>query len=299
MISIIITTYQESRTLPKAIQAILDSIRNSEKVVISGKTLREAQMFEILIIGPDQKTKEIAKEFSKKYPSVKYLKDKGRGKPAALNLGFKIAKGKILVLTDGDVWIEQKSLKALLEPFQSDKVGAVTGQPVSINKRDNLFGYWSHFLTNAAHQWRLKGGNFPCSGYLYSFRDIIKKIPENALAEDGIITQMTRDKDYQVTYAPEAKVYVKYPDNFKDWLKQKVRSTGGYTQSQSRGDRNFRQEIKNGLILFFTYPKTIKEFFWTGLLYLARLYLWLKIFWQIKIKKKSFSDVWQRIESTK
>lgn len=284
MISIIITTYKESETLAKAIRAVLHQ--------------KLKQEHELLIVGPDNKTQEVVKEFSK-YPQIKYLKDKGKGKPAALNLAFKKSKGKILVLTDGDVFIGKNALNLLIKPFQNDKIGAVSANPLSLNPKDHILGYWSHFLTNAAHQWRLKGKDFPCSGYLYAFRDIIKKIPENVLAEDGIITQMIRDKEYQVVYTPEAKVYVKYPDNFKDWLKQKVRSTGGYTQTQSRGERNILQEIISGFKLFFTYPKTFKEFFYTTLLYLARIFLWLIIFWKIKIRKKSFASIWQRVESTK
>ncbi|MCH7759204.1 glycosyltransferase, partial [Patescibacteria group bacterium] len=257
MFSVIITTNQESKTLPKAIKSVLGSIYYTHP---------QAQDFEILVVGPDQKTEEIVNEFSKKYPPVRYLKDKGRGKPAALNMAFKAAKGKILILTDGDVWIDQCSVKEILRPLKESKIGAVTGQPISINSVHNLFGYWSHFLTHAAHQMRLKSKTFPCSGYLYAFRNIISSVPENSLAEDAVITQLIREKGYQVVYTPQAKVQVKYPNNLKDWLKQKIRSTGGYTQKQSGGERNLGQEILAGLKLFFTYPKNSREFFWTILL---------------------------------
>ena len=167
MISVIITTKNEAKTLEKAIEVILKQNLKDE--------------YEILVIGPDKETQKIVQNFFQ-YPRVKYLKDQGRGKPVALNLGFQKAKGNILVLTDGDVWVGQNSLNALLTPFQDDRVGAVTGRPISINSKDNLFGFWSHFLTNAAHQWRLKGGDFPCSGYLYAFRDIIKRVPKDVFA---------------------------------------------------------------------------------------------------------------------
>lgn len=162
-----------------------------------------------------------------------------------------------------------------------------------------MLGYWSHFLTHAAHQWRLKSNFFPCSGYLYAFRNVIEKIPSNMLAEDGVISGLIRKRGYQIAYAPQAEVYVKYPDNLKDWLKQKLRSTGGYVQKQSQKERNFFQEVGRGVIIFFTYPQSIKEFFWTILLYLSRIYLWVKIFWEIKIKNKDFKSIWQRVESTK
>jgi cellulose synthase/poly-beta-1,6-N-acetylglucosamine synthase-like glycosyltransferase len=348
MISIIITTYKEKNTLPKAIQAILDNIYNIRKE----EFLPEGQMFEILVVGPDEETAEIVKNFqfnllmsadlnnhSKQRILIKYLKDDGRGKPAALNLAFKTVKGEIFVLTDGDVRIGDNSLKYLLKPFfekEANKVGAVSGHPLPLNSRNDLFGYWSHFLTDAAHQMRINANpasrdadkrEFPCSGYLYAIRaGLIEKVPENVLAEDAFITEIIRSQGYQIIYAPEAIVYVKYPNNFKDWLKQKVRSVGGNIQFINYPDvasgsqlyyfnfykvrwdkskritnrmRNFWQEIKDGLKLFFTYPKNLKEFWWTILLYLARIYLWLLIFWKLKIKRQSFHQIWQRIETTK
>lgn len=295
MISIIVTTFKEKETLPKAIEKILEeNIPDSE----------------LIVVGPDEETEKIVKEFKKSLPSsdnrsIYYLKDKGIGKPAALNLAFQKAKGQILVLTDGDVFIEKGAIKKLLQHFKNEKIGAVSGCPVSVNSRKNVFGYWSHFLTETADFLRKekarRGEYLDCSGYLYAIKNIIKKIPENTLVEDSIISQMIWQKGYKIAYEPEAKVYVKYPDNFSDWLKQKIRSTGGHLQKinivKIRSPmRGFFNEIRDGFKIFFIFPKNIKEFCWTILLYLARLYLWLLIFWQIKICKKIS---WLRVESTK
>lgn len=170
-----------------------------------------APEYEILIVGPDEETEKIANNFQQQYPQVKYLQDRGAGKPAALNLALGQVKGEILVLTDGDVWVEQNALKYLLEPFVDSKVGAVSGHPVSINSRNNLFGYWSHFLTEAAHHLRLTEKDWPCSGYLYAIRNLYIRnkfvfrsqdiLPENVFSEDAVITQMIHGKGYQVIYA--------------------------------------------------------------------------------------------------
>ncbi|MDA2936583.1 glycosyltransferase [Patescibacteria group bacterium AH-259-L05] len=286
MVSIVITSYQEPKTLPKAIEAVLACIDKSE--VKHGE-------FEVMVIGPDKDTQHIAGI----YPEITYIKDKGRGKPAALNIALKAVRDEIIILTDGDVVIGENSIEKIYLPFRNKNVGAVSGRPVTINSRKTLFGYWSHFLTHAAHQMRLNRKTSPCSGYLYAIRNVINHIPENIFSEDAYITNVIRKKGYDVVYVPHAKVYVKYPDNLSDWLKQKIRATGGYIQKQSRGGRNFIQEIRDGIKLFFTFPKTSKEFFWTVLLYMTRLYLWFMIFWSIKIKKRKFSDIWQRVESTK
>jgi len=289
MISVIITTYKEPKTLPKAINSILNQAPKSM-----------GEEMEIIVVGPDEETKSVVQKFSSQYSFVKYIQDRGEGKPAALNLAFKEAKGDIIVSTDGDVIVGSNAIKNLVHPFKNKDVGATSGHPISANKRNAILGYWSHFLTNAAHQMRIKKNIWPCSGYLYAFRNIIDKIPINALSEDGLITQMIRDKGYSIKYCPKAEVYVKYPNNFKDWFKQKIRSAGGYVQiTETKKMRNIGQEIKDGTKLFFEYPKNVKEFFWTILLYKARIYLWLIIFWKIKIRKEKFNAIWKRIESTK
>lgn len=291
MISIIITTKKEPLTLSKAMEAILK------------ENLVEA---EILVIGPDFETEKIAKN----YPPVKFLKDSGAGKPAALNLAFRQAQGNILVLTDGDVWIKEGSIKKLINHFSNEKIGAVTARPIAINCHKTLFGYWAKFLTDAADWTRRKkakrGEYLVCSGYLYAFRNVIKEIPNDTLVEDGIISQIIWQNSYKIAYEPEAIVYVKFPTNFSDWIKQKIRSTGGYVQHVNALNdklimkkdkmRGFTEEVSDGLKLFLTYPKNLKEFFWTILLYSARLYLWLLILWKIKILKKT---PWERVESTK
>ncbi len=327
MILTIIATKKEPITLAMALD-------NLEKELIINNHSGDS---EILIVGPDEETENIVRRSREKYKNISYLKDGGLGKPAALNLAFNWLKNKyptessnIIVLTDGDVYIKEQSLKYLLEPFSAEggsasggknqkvlgqpaltgqnRVGAVTGHPISLNNRDNIFGYWSHFLTEAAHQMRLHRKNFPCSGYLYAIRqNLIDSIPENSLSDDAVITEVVKNNKYRIIYASRSMVAVKYPDNFKDWLLQKKRSLGGYSQRIKIGEhrlkinrlRNFVQETTGGFKLFISYPKNIREYWWTIVLFLSRIYLWFLILIDIKLRKKSFQKIWQRIESTK
>jgi len=298
MISIIITTFKEPQTLPSAIRRILKQ--------------KNIEPYELLIVGPDQKTKKIVQEFSQKNSQVKYLRDRGEGKPAALNLALKKAQGEIIVSTDGYVLVGTDAINNLISFFKNPKVGAVSGQPISTNLRQNIWGYWSHFLTNAADQIRRKKEIWPCSGYLYAFRRIKQKIPVDTFSEDAFITALIRQKGYLIKYAPKARVYVKYPYNLRDWLRQKIRSTGGYLQKipslnnkvstiklKIKKMRNLSQEISDGIKLFFSYPQNFREYLWTILLYLTRIYLWFSIFWKIVIRRSKFNLIWKRVESTK
>lgn len=294
MISIIITAYKEPDTIGKAIEAFA-----AQKV---------SEEIEILIACPDQETKSVVNAYEKKYSFVKHVQDPGKGKPIALNLCFKKIRGKIIIMSDGDVFVSPNSINELMKELKKG-FGAVSGRPISLNSRNNMMGYFSHLLTDiGAHDTRKKfvrqNKFIVCSGYLYAMNRLIDKIPEDALSDDAVISHLIWNKGYKIGYAPEAKVYVRYPPNFKEWIKQKKRSAGGYNQlKQYNLDKNnmrsFTKEIIEGWCKPFKYPKNFKEFIWTIWLYPCRLYLWLKIYQDINLKKKSFSEIWTRIESTK
>lgn len=351
MLFIIITTYKEPKTLKKSLDIILNEIKKISKQLTHHRLAQGSLPlggYEILVIGPDKETEKVVKKYNKTLQQVqginlKYLKDQGKGKPAALNLAFKNLSNRIdpgflsrstiddiLILTDGDVWPSEGFLKKLLESFNKangvssetqikggkKSVGAVTGRPISISSRNTIFGFWSHLLTDAAHQRRLKLSRaekyLDCSGYLYAIRRLPitnYQLPITLLSEDNYISQLIWQNGYKIDYAPEAKVYVKYPDNFKDWILQKRRSTGGYKQNLKlkiqnskvkKGEmRNFFKEVFHGTFFALTYPKNLREFWWTILLFWARLYLWFLIFWDHKILRKKFGQSWGRVESTK
>jgi cellulose synthase/poly-beta-1,6-N-acetylglucosamine synthase-like glycosyltransferase len=289
-VSILITAYKEPHTVVTALQAICSQIDDHT---------------EVCVICPDDATAQAAVSVR----GVKVLRDAGKGKPAALNRGLEAATGDIIVMTDGDVFIEKGALAALLAPFSDPQVGAVTGRPVSISPRSTMLGYWSHLLTDAgAHEERLdrdqRNQFFVCSGYLYAIRShLIAHIPEDALAEDAVISHMIAEQDYAIRYVPTARVWVKYPSTYEDWLKQKIRSAGGYTQpviANSRLQmRSFRHEASGGALRALGYPRSLREFLWTLALFAARLHLWLLIFWKVRIRRQALVQLWQRVESTK
>src|SRR3989338_5710150 len=282
MISIIITAFKEANTIGNAI----DSIKNNN-----------LKNYEIIVVCPDDETRDAVL----KYKDIKYIKDHGLGKPSALNIAFKIAKGNIFVLTDGDVFVGNNSINELIKSFKNKNIGAVSGRPIPVNSKNNMFGFWAYLLTNVAHDLRSKGNNFVCSGYLMAIRQgLIESIPENSLVDDAVISNLILDKGLSLTYSKDAIVFVKYPDNFHDWIKQKIRSAGGYSQlkkftkSNTKMKRSFLSE-SSGIFMIFYYFKNIKEFLYTILLLMARVYLWFRIFFDIYIRKKSFSKVWSSI----
>ena len=298
MISIIITAYKEPQTIGKAITSILEQ--------------DIPEKHEIIVTAPDNATLEASKKYG---PKIRAIKDKGKGKPSALNLVFKKAKGEILILTDGDVYT--KNIGALLKYFQDKEVGAVTGRPVPVEKRKSMMGYWPHFLLSAAHMLRKKRDRQKkflfCSGYLFALRrNIIKKIPPYSL-DDACISECVWAKGYRIRYEDQALVFIKNPTHLKDWIKQKKRNVYSEFQLKQyqknlmealnfKGDvsmRSFKSELLGGIGFALSYPKSIKEYFYTLLLFGARLYVWILAYFELYFKKKPMKDIWIRVESTK
>lgn len=283
-ISVIVTAAHEEKTISKAIQSILPQLSKKD---------------ELIVIAPDTPTLATAKKTS---PKVKTIRDQGKGKPLALNLAVKQTKNPILILTDGDVYLDKKALKHLLSFFKDKKIGIVSGQPIPTNSKNNLYGFWAHLATQAAHLQRIKfvqkNLSIDCSGYLLAFRKkLFTPFSKNTLAEDSLLSQNINLQGYQTQYAPQAKVYVKYPTNLTDWFSQKTRSVGGATvQSRSlmRGPLSELTQIPSTLKLI----KTLPQFFYWLFALFFRFCLWILIFIKLKLQKPTLK-LWPRIESTK
>lgn len=312
MVSVIIASFKEPKTIGRCISSIVNK-----------KYSGIPSDFEIIQVSPDKETLDAGMSEAKKYRlGKKYvqIKDPRKGKPYALRMAFKKAKGDIFILTDGDTYFAKDAVKKLLEPFEDEKVGGVSGRPVSQDKRDNMFGYWGHLLSDSAHDKRsdsmekVKGKDyyvsretfFPMSGYIMAVRNINIKLPSNVLSDDAYMSYYIRNKHLEIAYAPKARCCVKYPTNFKDYMKQKVRSLGGFTQLEQMGifkkdkqSRSFWIELQyTGFVL--RYAKNFKEFIWSLLLFPTRLITWIKIFWERTILRKDMpKSGWERIESTK
>jgi len=291
MISVIVTAFKESNSIKKAISSLIPQMPTDS---------------ELLVSAPDDETLNAAKELQKKYNKIILIKDLGIGKSAALNLAVSRAKGEIFILTDGDVHVGDNALKHLLEYFKEKDIGAVSGNPVSLNSREDKYGFWSYILTRVAHKRRKEalklGMRFFCSGYFFAIRrELFPFLPEELLSEDGFISHSVYEKGYKIRYADRAFVYVKYPANFSDWIKQKRRSAGGYNQLKKILGveiRSFRKEVL-GIFDLFEYPSNFKEFFWLINLFFARIYLWGSIYRNVNMRKKKREELWERVESTK
>lgn len=297
MIDVIVTSYDEPKSTLKAVKIFLAQLPKKGARVIVADPFPEVEKF--------------LKKNVKDERFVFFL-DPGEGKSYALNLIFQeyASKNKedLFILTDGDVYVSENSVKNIIGAFKNSKVGCVTGKPVSTDSRNSKYGYWSHLLFAGIDKVRQRFSNekkfFECSGYLFAIRkNVILDFPIET-SEDSIIPYLFWQKDYKIKYAPEAEVYVKNPSKWKDWLNQKLRNIKAHENlnrivPEMPRTKSFLNEIKEGAFFALTFPQNLKEFWWTIELYFARLYLYMKAF--IELRKKKYSDGWRdtEIKSTK
>ncbi|GCE23650.1 glycosyltransferase [Dictyobacter kobayashii] len=304
MISCILTAYKEPRTVGVAIKALIEQDWPED--------------YEMLVVCPDEETARVVQIFTECYPQVQRLVDQGKGKPAALNLALSQIQGHVCVFTDGDVVIQEEAIAALLVPFSNPNCGAVTGRPISANSRSSMLDYWSHLLTDAgAHYMRMRCSQqqqyLDCSGYLYAARSaLLSPLPQETLADDAFISQLIWQQGYTIDYAPKARVAVRYPTTYQDWLLQKVRSSAGAAQTPQplladnkkyvrppEHMRSLKREALAGFRSSLAYPQSRHERWWTWCLFMARVHLWLCVWTELHLKHRSYQDIWQRVETTK
>ncbi|MBI4159196.1 glycosyltransferase [Candidatus Woesearchaeota archaeon] len=296
MIHIIITACGEPNTTEKAIRAFLE------------QDIKED--YEIIVSDPFTETKWMIEEKFPDNPKIRFFEDPGRGKSNALNILFKeiYPKGKndILILSDGDVYVSSNAINDILRQFENPAIGCVSGRPMSLNPRNDKYGYWSHFLVDiGAHEisrrYRYENGKFiETTGYLFAFRNLIQEIPVD-VAEDTIIPYYIYNLGYMIGYAENAEVYVKWPTNMKDWMKQKKRAADAHTKLTEHVKdfpkvKSFSGEILAGLLYLpriFSYPKNFIELIWTLELFPIRFYMWVSLYFDLHFKKKGYKDGWR------
>lgn len=101
-ISIIVSTYNGAKTLPKAVESLLSQTLDSYEIILSDDCSAD-------------ETRKIIEEYSKKYPDkviANYMKSNTRAS-GSYNDAFKIAKGKYVAFIDQDDWADSKMYEKL------------------------------------------------------------------------------------------------------------------------------------------------------------------------------------------
>lgn len=202
-ISILISAYNEEKTLEKTVFNLFESDYPADKLEI--------------IVGSDNSidgTNEILKKMGEKYQNLKYvLFDKRRGKKFVINDIVKLARGEILVFSDSNTIYKKDALKNLIKYYTDPRVGGVCGRLKLIESTDNFetgnqekkyWDYESWIKNNEGKLGILIGAN----GGIYSIkRNLFIPMPETEPVVDDLYLSLKileMGKDFIYTTESEA-----------------------------------------------------------------------------------------------
>jgi len=227
-ISIIVPTKDEEKVISRAIESLLNLKYPKDKK-------------EIIIVedGSKDKTKEICKEYEKKYPDqIKLInRNNSNGKPAALNEGLKYAKGDIIAFFDADNVPESDILLKIAKFFSNNSIVAIQGRTCSINSEQNMLTKIISLEENVWFESFLEGRQslnlfIPFTGSCQFIKhEILNEIGgfnENSIVEDIELSLRLLKKGHKVYYIPEVISWQETPSNFSSLKKQRLRWYRGY-----------------------------------------------------------------------
>jgi len=228
--------------------AILIPAHNEERVI--GATIASMLELEypkdklkIIVIndGSGDRTKEIILDYARQDARVQLYDvpkgEGGKGKSRALNLGIKQAHAEVIAVYDADNTPDKHALKYLVANLIADpELGAVLGKFRTVNKNVNLLTKFINIETLSfqsmlqAGRWQMQsvatlpGTNFVMWSWLINQ---LNGWDEEALTEDSELSIRIYEEGYKIKFIPYSITYEQEPQEWKVWIKQRMRWVRG------------------------------------------------------------------------
>ncbi len=241
-LTVIIPAYNEGPMVKKAIYSVLAAHYPLEKL-------------EIMVIddGSRDDTWTYIKAAFIENPSlisaIRFPHNKG--KRAALEEGFRRARGEIVVTLDSDSVIESHTLLEIAGPFRDPKVGAVAGRVAVFNREQGVipkmlkvrFLFSFDVLRAVQSTYRTV---YCCPGALSAYRSsVVRQVLDQwvnqvflgntcTYGEDRAMTNYILSKGYNTVYQRSAQVYTIVPWTYKKLWKMYLRWDRSYVRETIR-----------------------------------------------------------------
>lgn len=187
--------------------------------------------------GSDDGTPDMLRKY--KQLEVHHL-DARRGKMHAMNRGVKFVKAPIIIFSDTNTLLGEKSIREIVAKFSNEKTGCVAGEKRIIEKdADSAAGageglYWKFESWVKKMDSELNSA-IGAVGELFAVRtELFEDVEEDALLDDFMISLRIAQKGYHIAYTPNAYAEETASLNVKEELKRKIRIAAGGVQSMFR-----------------------------------------------------------------
>jgi peptidoglycan-N-acetylglucosamine deacetylase len=225
LVTVVVAAYNEEKVICKTVDSILNSdYKNLEIIIVND--------------GSKDNTGTIVAESYMSNPKVMLINKENSGKASSVNVGFRAARGEIIVALDADTIIAKDAIKLLIRHFVNKDIAAVSGN-VKVGNVSNLLTLWQHveYITGFNLE-RRAFAELNCitvvPGAIGAWRkDYVKEagyFKEDTLAEDTDITLNLLRKGYKIAYEEYAYAYTESPGDIKSLLKQRYRWAYGTLQ---------------------------------------------------------------------
>lgn len=244
-LTVIIPAYNEGAMVGKAIYSVLAADYPHDRLEVYA-----------IDDGSTDDTWRYIQTAAKKYPSlVKAFRfTKNKGKRAALEEGFRGARGEIVLTVDSDSMIEHDTLLALAGPFRNSRIGAVAGKVLVYNQNQGIiprmlqvrFVLSFDFLRAVQSTY---GTVYCCPGALAAYRtSVVRQVLEPWMnqrflgrrctyGEDRSLTNYILSLGYDSVYQRTGIVHTVVPWTYQKLCKMYLRWDRSYVRETIRFSR--------------------------------------------------------------
>jgi hyaluronan synthase len=241
-LTVIIPAYNEGPMVAKSIDSVAAAHYPHDRL-------------EIFVVddGSRDDTWEYIQEAAQRHPdlvtAIRFPRN--RGKRAALEAGFRKARGEVLVTIDSDSVIERDALLAMAGPFRDPRVGGVAGRVSVYNRNDGVIPrmlkvrYVLSFDYLRAVQ-STYGTVYCCPGALAGYRaSVVHRVLDRWTAqtflgarctfgEDRAMTNYILAEGYDTVYQHAAVVHTVVPHTYSKLCKMFLRWDRSYVREELR-----------------------------------------------------------------
>ncbi|BAO75978.1 glycosyltransferase family 2 protein [Winogradskyella sp. PG-2] len=184
-----------------------------------------------------------------------FHRNERKGKINAINRVMPHVKTPIVVFSDANTNLGLDSIIHIVNGFNNDKVGCVSGEKRIVNKAsDSAAGageglYWKY--ESRLKKWDAElYSAVGAAGELFAIRtELYKEVEPDTILDDFIISLRIARQGYMIQYNPEAYAVENASANVKEELKRKIRISAGGIQSVIRL-KSLLNVFKYGLLSF-------------------------------------------------
>ena len=229
-VTVIIVAHNEEKV-------ILDKLEN----IINNDYPKDCIEYIIASDWSTDKTNQIVIEFISNHPEIEMTLLKSRehkGKTNAQNEAQKVARGKILVMSDANSMFKYNAISELVASFSDNKIVYVTGRLNYINQNNETAAseslYWERDLEQRlieSNIYTITAGN----GAIYACRNSNYIDFDPIDCHDSAMPYKYGSEGLRCIYNPDAIAYEKAGETNKDEFKRKVRMNRDIISSISKG----------------------------------------------------------------